>query len=72
MLSAVWLLRFKTDDDVISAVENFTAWAGRGMVPTGCTCFSLAQGCRSGQRLCGKIGFGDEPSHLNMCYFHDF
>jgi hypothetical protein len=20
---------------------------------------------------CGKIDFGDKPSYLNMCYFHD-
>jgi hypothetical protein len=29
------------------------------------------QGSRSGWRLCGKILFGDKPSHLNICYFHD-
>jgi hypothetical protein len=48
--------------------------AGQVMVPTGhtCTCLSFAQGCRSGRRLCGKIGFGDNPSRLNMCYFHNF
>jgi hypothetical protein len=27
---------------------------------------------RIGQRLCGKIEVGDKPSHLNMCYFHNF
>jgi hypothetical protein len=44
------------------------------MVPIGHTrtCLSLVQGCRSEQRLCGKTGFGDKPSHLNMCYLHDF
>jgi hypothetical protein len=46
---------------------------GQGMVPTGHTgtCFSLAQGCRSGRRLCGKIRFGDKPSQLSVCYFRD-
>jgi hypothetical protein len=36
--------------------------AEQGMVPTGhtCICFSLAQGCRSGLRVCGKTGFGDK------------
>jgi hypothetical protein len=48
-------------------------WAGQGMVQSGHTrtCFSLAQGCRSGRRLCVKTGFGDTP-HTNICYFHDF
>jgi hypothetical protein len=43
--------------------------AGQGMAPTGHTliCFSLAQGCRSGRRLCGKIEFGEKP-HLNMLF----
>jgi hypothetical protein len=48
--------------------------AGQGMVLTGHihTCFLLAQDCKSGWKLCGKVGFGDKVSHLNMCYFHDF
>jgi hypothetical protein len=47
---------------------------GQGMVLTGHTgtCFSLAQGCRSGRRLYGKIRFGDKASHLNVRCFHDF
>jgi hypothetical protein len=31
------------------------------------TCFSLAQGCRSGWRLCRKIGSGDKP-HSNIIF----
>jgi hypothetical protein len=53
---------------------DLAAWAGQGMVQTGHThtSVSLAQGCRSGRRLCGKTGLGDTPSHLNVCYFNDF
>jgi hypothetical protein len=49
-------------------------WTEQWMVPTGYTCtnFLLVQGCRSGRKLCGKIGFGDKLSNLNMCYFRDF
>jgi hypothetical protein len=45
--------------------------AGQGMVPTGYrhTCFSLVQGCRSGQRLCWNIGFGDKTFSLQYVIF---
>jgi hypothetical protein len=48
--------------------------AGKWVVPRGHTrtCFLFAQACRSGQRLCEKIGFRDKPSPLNRCYFHNF
>jgi hypothetical protein len=48
--------------------------AGQVMVPTGHTrtCFSLAQGCRSGRTVCEETRFGNKPSHLNMCHFLNF
>jgi hypothetical protein len=66
-------VKFKADDNVISAVrtwlhEQDNEWYQRHTR----TYFSLAQGCRSGRRLCGKIEFGDKSSHLNMYYFQYF
>jgi histone-lysine N-methyltransferase SETMAR len=66
--NAVCDVKFKTDDDVISAVKTWLHEQDKELYCQGIhTCFSLPQGCRSGWRLCRKIGFGNKLSHLNMC-----
>lgn len=71
MQSMIWSLRLMVMCD--SHSKNLATWAGQGMILTRHThtCSFLAQGCRSGQRLCGNIGYGVRPSLFIMCNFHD-
>jgi histone-lysine N-methyltransferase SETMAR len=71
--NAVCGVKFKTDGNVISTVRTWLHEQDKEWYQQGThTFFSLVQGCRSGQRLGKKTGFGDKPSDLNMSYFHEF
>jgi histone-lysine N-methyltransferase SETMAR len=67
-------LKFKTDDDVIGDVrtwpyEQDKEWYRQGIhALVSCWCKAV----EVDGDFVEKVGFGDEPSHLNMCYFHDF
>jgi hypothetical protein len=56
-----------------SPSENLATWPGQGTELTRHThtFSSLAQGCRSGWRHCGKIGYRPKPSLFIICHFYD-
>jgi hypothetical protein len=55
-----------TADETWVCHFNWRQKGGQGMVLAGHahTCFSLAQGCRSGWRLCVKTGFGNKLEYV--------
>jgi hypothetical protein len=60
--------KFEADDDVIRVVRELGCLIGTRHKDTYLT---LAQGRRSGRRLCGNIGYEDKPSLFIKCNFHD-
>ena len=76
---AIHSMKFETGNNVIHS-QNLATYAGQGMAPTTHAhththththiCSSLAQGCKSGQRLCGNTGQGVKASLFILCNFH--
>jgi hypothetical protein len=71
---AIHRMKHETGDNVIRN-KNMAMYIGQGMVPTkrarAHICSSFAQGCKSGQRLCGNTGQGVKPPLFILCNFHN-